>query len=134
MSSISKKGRGQIWHLGGSLFFHKPHIFVANSFLLTQLATLMACIATLMHGGDCDGEKSGVMPGRTREGKGGPIPQAPNHYGGSESLRGASNNCGGRKEVPTMSQVLPSIQYICFQKTSGSNIGVLNLLLALGAS
>jgi len=32
-----------------------------------------------------------------------------------------------------MSQVLPSTHYICFQKTSGSNTGAPNLLLASGA-
>ena len=51
------------------------------------------------------------------------IPRRPNHYGGTDSLRGAPN-------VPTMSQVLSSIQYICFRKTSGSNMGTPKLLLA----
>jgi len=36
----------------------------------------------------------------------------------------------GRRKLPTMSQVLPSTQYICFRKTSGSNMGAPNLLLA----
>jgi len=36
--------------------------------------------------------------------------------GGYEWLRGATNDCGGRRKVATMSQVLSSIQYICFQK------------------
>jgi len=44
------------------------------------------------------------------------ISQAPNHYG-------APNHCGGRRKIPTMSQILSSIQHICFQKTSGSNMG-----------
>ena len=54
------------------------------------------------------------------------IARGPHHYGGTESLRGAPN-------VPTMSQVLSSVQYICFRKTSGSNMGTPNLLLAPGA-
>jgi len=33
------------------------------------------------------------------------------------------NHCGRRRKVPTMSQVLSSIQYICFSNTSGSNMG-----------
>ena len=45
--------------------------------------------------------------GRNEGGKGGTIPQAPNHYGGA-------NRCGGRHKVPTMSQILSSIQYICY--------------------
>ena len=48
----------------------------------------------------------GVMTG----GKVGTSPHAPSHYGGAESLRGASNNRGGRRKVPTMSQVLSSMQ------------------------
>ena len=37
---------------------------------------------------------------------------------------GAPNHCRGRRKAPTvLSQVLSSIQYICFRKTSGSNIG-----------
>jgi len=40
----------------------------------------------------------------------------PNHYGDAESLR-------DRWKGPAMSQVLSSIQYICFRKTSGSNMG-----------
>jgi len=37
------------------------------------------------------------------------------------------------RKVPTMSQVLSSTQYICFWKTSGSNMWASNLLLAPGA-
>jgi len=33
---------------------------------------------------------------------------------------------GGCLEGPTMSQVLSSIEYICFQETSGSNMGCQN--------
>jgi len=61
-----------------------------------------------------------VCRGVTRWGQGGAIPRAPNH-------------CGRRRKVPTMSQVLSSMQYICFRKTSGSNMGAPNLLLAPGA-
>ena len=53
-------------------------------------------------------------------------PRGPNHYGGTDSLRGAPN-------VPTMPQALSSIQYICFRKISGLNMGTPNLLLAPGA-
>jgi len=66
-------------------------------------------------------------------GQGGAIPRAPSHYGGAKSLRGAPNGCGRRRKVPTMPQVLSSMQYICFRKTSVSNMGAPNLLLAPGA-
>jgi len=49
---------------------------------------------------------------------------------------GASNHRGGRPtmpKVPKMSQVLSSIQYICFRTISGSNMGASNLLLAPGS-
>jgi len=46
---------------------------------------------------------------------------------------GALKYCRGRKKVLTMFQAFSSIQYICFRKTSGSNMGMPNLLLALGA-
>ena len=36
---------------------------------------------------------------------------------------GVPNHCGGRRKVPTMSEVLSSIQSIYFRKTSGSNMG-----------
>jgi len=49
--------------------------------------------------------------------KGGQIPREPIDYGG------APNHCGSRRKVPTMSQVLCSIQQICFRKSSGSTIG-----------
>jgi len=39
----------------------------------------------------------------------------------------APNHCEGRRKVPTMSQVLCSIQYICFRKTLVLNMGVPNL-------
>jgi len=71
--------------------------------------------------------------GVTKRVQEGTIPWALNFYGGAESLRGAPNDCGERRKVPTISQVLSSIQYICFRKTSNSNMGVPNLLLALGA-
>jgi len=48
---------------------------------------------------------------------------------GAESLR-----LRGAPKIPTVSQVLSSMQYICFRKSSGSNImGAPNLLLAPGA-
>jgi len=42
----------------------------------------------------------------------------------------APNHCGGQK-FTTMSQALFSKQYICYRKTSGSNMGAPNLFLAL---
>jgi len=54
-------------------------------------------------------------------------------FPGAESLWGRRMT-GGRRKVSTMSQVLSSIQYICFRKISGSNMGAPNLLLALGAT
>jgi len=51
---------------------------------------------------------------------------APNHCVSAKSLR-------GRRKLQTLSQVLSSTQYICFRKTSGSNIGAPDLLLAPGA-
>ena len=50
--------------------------------------------------------------GVTRGSRGLTIPRAPNH-------------CRGRRKFPTMSQVLSSMQYICFRKTSGSSMGAL---------
>jgi len=55
----------------------------------------------------------------TRGGKGGTIPPALNHW--------------GRREVPTMSQVLSSRQHICFWKILGSNAGTPNMFLVPGA-
>jgi len=51
----------------------------------------------------------------------------------SKSGPGAPNHCEECRKVPTMSQVLSSIQYICFRKTVGSNMESPNLLLASGA-
>jgi len=53
-------------------------------------------------------------------------------FPGAKSLWGAPNHCGWRHKVPTMSQIPSSIQYICFRKISGSNMGAPNLLLAPG--
>jgi len=67
-----------------------------------------------------------LSQGRKKGGKGRTISLAPNLYGSAEWLR-------GHPKVPTMSQVLSSvqyIQYIWFRKTPGSNLGVPNLLLA----
>jgi len=62
-----------------------------------------------------------------------PGPQAPHHlnpalargaqFTGHRVTMGAPYHCGGRRKVPTVSQVLSSIQCICFQKTSVSNMG-----------
>jgi len=51
---------------------------------------------------------------------------------GAESLW-VAESLQGRRKVPKMSQVLSSIQWICFRKSSGSNMGASNLLLAPGA-
>jgi len=51
---------------------------------------------------------------------------APNHCRSAQWLR----KC---RKVPTMWQILSSMQNICFQKTSVLNIGAPNLLLTLGA-
>jgi len=75
--------------------------------------------------------KRAVTRGITRGGKRGAMPGARNHCGGAEKndCGGRRMTAGGRRKVPTMSQVLASIQYICFRKISGSNMGVPNLLL-----
>jgi len=71
--------------------------------------------------------------GGVTRGKGGA--QLPGH----RITLGAVKYCGGRRmiveaqKVPTVSQALSSIQCICFRKTSGSNMGAPNLLLAPGA-
>jgi len=56
----------------------------------------------------------------------------------AEAEQGGRNSPGaesllGLRKVLTMSQVLFSIQYICFRNTSGSNMGAPNLFLAPGA-
>ena len=63
-----------------------------------------------------------AMQGRNEWGLGG-------HHSPGITM-GALNHCGGRHKVPTMSQILSSMQYICFRKTSGSNMVAPNLLLA----
>ena len=58
---------------------------------------------------------------------------------GTESLWGRQITAGGaewlrgRRKFPTMAQVLLSIQYTCFRKTSFSNFGGPNLLLVPAA-
>jgi len=70
-------------------------------------------------------DDSGVVMDVTREARG-------KQFQSAKSLRGALNDCGGRRKFPTMSQVLSSIQYICFRKTSGSNTRAPKLLFAPG--
>ena len=54
--------------------------------------------------------------------------------GGQRGLNSpGAESLWGRRKVPTMSQVLSSIQCIWFRKISGSNMGASNLLLAPGA-
>jgi len=52
---------------------------------------------------------------------------------GGEPLPGRRITAGGRRKVATMSQVFSSIPWIYFLKTSSSNTGAPNLLLAPGA-
>ena len=71
---------------------------------------------------------------RNEEGKGEQFP-------GRRVATGASNHCGERRMAAgspkspndVTSQVLSSVQYICFRNTSVSNMGAPNLLLAPGA-
>ena len=63
--------------------------------------------------------------GRNKEGA---IPRAPSHYGGAKSLQE-----GPRSPNNVTSSLLSSIHYICLRKTSVSNMGAPNLLLAPGA-
>jgi len=63
---------------------------------------------------------------RNEGGKMGAIPRVPNHYGGAESLQWAPKNLNNVASTFSM-------QYICFRKISGSNMGAPNLLLAPGA-
>jgi len=44
-------------------------------------------------------------------------------FPGRRITMGAPNHCGVRRKVPAMSQVLSSIQHICFLKISNSNMG-----------
>jgi len=63
-----------------------------------------------VQGRNAGGARGAQSPGRR-------IPMgAPNYCDG----RGMT---AGRRKVPTMSQVLSSIKYFCFRKTSGSNMG-----------
>jgi len=59
--------------------------------------------------------------------------QGRNEGGKGPEFLGRRITAGGRRKVPTVSQVLSLIQQICFRKSSGSNMGAPNLLLALGA-
>ena len=52
--------------------------------------------------------------------------------GGKRALFPGSRITMGAPKIPTISQVLSSIQYICFRKTSVSNMGTPKLLLAPG--
>jgi len=52
------------------------------------------------------------------------ITRAPNHSGGAEiGYCGCTKWLRGHQKIPTMTHVPSSIQYICFQKTSGSKMG-----------
>jgi len=69
-----------------------------------------------------------LAQGRNEEEQGGAIPRAPplSHYGDAKSLREAPT---GPNDVTS---TFSSVQYICFRKSSGSNMGAPNLLLAPG--
>jgi len=47
-------------------------------------------------------------------------------FPGRQFTMGALNHCGSCPKVPTMLQVLSSIQQICFRKSSGSTMEVPN--------
>jgi len=51
-------------------------------------------------------------------------------FPGRRITMGALNHCGRHRKVSAMSQVLSSVQYICFRKTSGTNMEAQNLFLA----
>jgi len=66
-----------------------------------------------------------VDRGVTMCGKEGTIPRASNHYMEVVKLR-------GWRKISTISQVVSSVQYICFRKTSWFEHGAPNFLLAPG--
>jgi len=66
-----------------------------------------------------------VDRGVTMGGKEGTIPRAPNHYMGVEKLR----EC---RKISTILQVVSSVQYICFRKTSWFEQRAPNFLLVPG--
>jgi len=68
-----------------------------------------------------------------KRGAGGKNSQGPKSLWERRITTASPNYFRGRRKVQTMSQALPSIHYICFLKTSYSNMAVLNLLLAPGA-
>jgi len=80
------------------------------------VSTLLRCYVFTLSGYTAISISRGV----TRTGKRGTIPWAP-------------NDREERRKVLTMSQALSSIQYICYRKTSVSNMGAPNLPLAPGA-
>jgi len=59
--------------------------------------------------------------------------QGRNEWGQAEGNSPSAESLQGCQKAPTMSQVFSSIEYICFRKTSGSNIGAPNLLFVPGA-
>ena len=122
----------QLWELGVRFWLFGPHWISCQKIKMMQCA-LFCCyfwkqkIATwcfplvdITTSPDRTERSFSGGQGRNEGDQRGAIPRAP-------------NRCGGRKKVPTMSQVLSSIQYICFRKTSGANMGAPNLLLAQGA-
>jgi len=110
-----------------SNFIHQIESKLSNVKLLEKIKKLSKCSAQFgnleFFGTKLSHISGSCRQGRNEGGKGDTIPRMPNHYGDPESLR-------RRRKVPTISQVLSSMQYICFRKTSGSNIWAPNLLLA----
>jgi len=125
-------------------FFRNSHCQVVQLFLLTSFLTkafttiitkhslLVRCVfrqrfVPLIYQND-----PFTIRGVTRGERGTKFP-------GCRVIMGVPNHCGVRRiagvrqKVPTMSQALSLIQCICFRKTSGSNMGVPNVLLAPGA-
>ena len=60
--------------------------------------------------------------GRNEGGKGAQLPGRQLLWG-CRITAGGPNHCGGRRKVPTMSQIFSSIHYICFRNITGSNMG-----------
>jgi len=61
---------------------------------------------------------------------GGASPASPPVFAPGQSTAREPNGYRRRRKIPKMSQILSSMQYIFFRKTSASNIGAPNLLLA----
>jgi len=105
----------------GKLFFQENY---ANDYKIKLRLRLFLDNSSIGQA-TCGAMLNTCLQGRN-EGERGAIPRA-------TSRHGAPNHCGRRRKIPTMSQVLSSLQCICFRKTTVSNMGAPNLLLAPGA-